>query len=174
MESTQQGFSSTTVYRDGKHLVVPRNAALPASCVKCGQPAPGAPVKSNYSWHSPWLFLLIFLGVLIYIIAALLVRRQMTLLVPLCEEHRRLHQRRRWIGIGLLLGFIPGGVLVGSVVAGGWGWLVGFALLVAALVYLQRANLLAAKRISDQEGIFSGVGEAFLSQLPSSSQLLAR
>ncbi len=174
MASAPQGPSTTTVYRDGKRLVVPRGAALPAYCIKCGRPVEGAPIKSDYSWHSRWLFLLILLNLLIYILAALLVRKKMALLIPVCEEHRRLHQRRRWIGIGLLLGFIPGGVLVGSLDGGGWGWLAGFVLLVAAVVYLQRANLLAPKRISDQEGIFRGAGEAFLSQLPSTPPLVAR
>lgn len=63
LQSTPQPVGG--VVRDGNKLVVPRfggadiGEALPSACVKCGTPSVEM-LHKTYSWHNPWLSLLIF------------------------------------------------------------------------------------------------------------------
>ncbi|MGH9788650.1 MAG: hypothetical protein ACRD4U_08140 [Candidatus Acidiferrales bacterium] len=150
-------------------LVVPRGVSLPPLCVKCGQPASSAVLKKKYYWHTPWLFLLILIGVLIYAIVAIIVRKSFELAVPLCEEHWQRRRRALWTGGGLLVGSIVAPIFLTGFVRdgyGGWWALFLFAAGVTGIVYLALAPPLAPNYIDDREARFKGAGEAFLSQLP--------
>lgn len=156
--------------RKNKLLVVPRGAALPPMCVKCGQPALSRLLKKKYYWHSPWLLLLILIGILIYAIVAIIVRKSFELSVPLCEEHWQRRRRALWTGAGLLVGSIVVPIFLTGLVPdgyGGWWALFLFAAGVTGIVYLALAPPLSPNYIDDREARFKGAGEAFLSQLPS-------
>src|SRR4051794_37594891 len=77
------------VWRDGLLLVMSKDGELPDRCLKCNLPAHGWRLKRNLSWHPQGWYLLILLHVLVYVIAALIVRKKATIMVPLCECHRR-------------------------------------------------------------------------------------
>jgi hypothetical protein len=159
-------------YRKGNRLVVPKGAALPSYCVKCGQPVTGELFKKTFFWHNPWLFLLVMVNILVYAIVAMILRKRFDLAVPLCPEHL---QRRKnfliatWV---LGLGFIPGGILAGSLIhdsdtAVAVGLLTGFLLLIAAFVTGAMAVVMRPREITDFSATFSGACEQFLGLLPS-------
>src|SRR2546423_15414676 len=58
------------VWRDGKTLVMTKEAGLPDGCVKCNAPANGLGLKRGFSWHNPFLLLVLFLVVLFYVFIA--------------------------------------------------------------------------------------------------------
>jgi hypothetical protein len=152
--------------RDGDLLLVGRGATLPPYCVKCGQPAEKF-VSKNFGWHSPWLYLLILLNVLIYAIIATVVMKRMKLDVPLCAEHRRRRTRLLWAGGLLLAGALPLGITIGVMGNSddmvGVGVLVGFACFIASIVLLVMGNLLMRPKVIDEnQAIFTGVNPAFL------------
>jgi hypothetical protein len=104
----------------------------------CGQPVTGEFLNKKFHWHKPWLYLLVLISPIIYVIIAAILMKHVSLLVPMCDEHR---QRRKnfliatWV---LGLGFIPGGIVVGSLIhdsdmAVALGFLTAFVLLIAAL-----------------------------------------
>jgi len=159
-------------YRQGNRLVVPKGAALPSYCVKCGQPVTGEPFKKTFFWHNPWLFLLVLVNILVYAIVAMILRKRFDLAVPMCPEHL---QRRKnfliatWV---LGLGFIPGGILVGSLIhdsdtAVALGFLTCFLLLIAAFVTGAMSVVMRPREITDFSATFSGACEQFLALLPS-------
>jgi hypothetical protein len=158
------------VYRDGKSVVVTDGTPLPPRCVKCGQPIATEPKARKYSWHSRWLYLLIFLGLIVYVIVALAVRKQWKLAVPLCEAHRMRQRQRRWIGASLLIAGIPIMILLMGLLSSAGGVrlsvVTGVGLMIAGAVFLSRSHALLPNRIEDTYASFAGAGEDFLCQLP--------
>src|SRR5689334_6970592 len=115
------------MWRQGSTLVVPRKVALPPRCFKCGEPVAGRPMKVSTSYlNSLWL-LLIFAGLLVYIIVALILRKTGTVHLYLCPRHR---SRRRvtilvcWL---LFLGCFPCFYLAATSRAGEWAALYAIA-----------------------------------------------
>lgn len=75
------------VAREGALIVFSKGVPFPPFCVKCGADA-SATVRAKLQWHSPWLYLLIVPGVIIYAIAASIVSERAEVALPLCEAHR--------------------------------------------------------------------------------------
>lgn len=159
------------VYRDGKKVVVTDDGTpLPPRCVKCGQPIATEPKVKRYSWHSLWLYLLLFLGLIPYLVVALAVRKHWKLAVPLCEAHRMQHRWRRWIGVSLLIATVPTLVVLVGLASSDEGVelsvLIGVGMMIAGLVFLSRSHALLPNRIEDTHASFKGAGEDFLRYLP--------
>ncbi len=152
--------------RRGKDLNVPRSASLPANCLKCGAPAT-VPWRRKFYWHAPWLYVLIlFPGLLIYAIVALIVRKQMELNLPLCDSHHADRKRYKTMALVMILGCIPAGILLGYA-SEALGWVTGSAMFVAAIVFYALCGLgMRATKIDDNGGTFRGAGPAFLDLLP--------
>jgi hypothetical protein len=93
--------------RDGKSVVVRTGSDLPPRCIVCNAPAK-LPVKSKkVYWHSPWIYLLVPINILIYLIVGLIARKSFEVSAGLCEVHSA---RRRWrvlslvaVGVGSLI-----------------------------------------------------------------------
>jgi hypothetical protein len=161
-----------TLRREDDRLIVPRGAVLPPYCVKCGQPATGT-VTKNFGWHSPWLYLLIFAGLLLYAIVATIVMKRMKLAVPLCDEHRKSRKTKLTVGWGLLIGCIPAGFILGSMGTDleGFGFLLGFAMFIASMVFLAMGSrLMFAKEITEAQATFTNVSPVFLDQIGAAAQ----
>jgi drug/metabolite transporter (DMT)-like permease len=156
--------------RDGKKLIIPRGAACPHYCVKCGEPADGNDWKKKFTWCNPWWALLIFAGVFIYLIVYFITRRQMQLSIPLCEEHRDKQRTKSRIGT-LLLATSPLVMIVGAIAGkdevAGFGVLMLPVMLIAGLVVRGMAAPLKARKIDDARGVFAGAGEPFLQAVES-------
>ncbi len=172
--STTLGISPPIgqVTRKGKTLIVPRGATLPSCCVKCGIPTEGEPIMHTFRWHNPWVALLAFLGVLIYVIVAMVITKKMDLAVPLCGAHRERRKTFLIIGLVLLAASVPAGIGIGRLAGGpddtGWSLLAIFILLVTALVLLlPMRNLLRPTYIDEIGARFENAGRDFLDMIPS-------
>ena len=160
-----------SAYRNGKVLHVPRGAALPANCVKCGAPAQ-KPWRKKFMWHPQWIYIFVIFGLIGWIIYAIVagnMRKTLELNVPLCDEHQAARKRNMIIGIVLLLATIPVCILLGNipdvnaVVVG----FVGVVTFIAGLVFLIIAgNYMRPKLIDDSHGEFTGPCETFLNMIP--------
>jgi GYF domain 2 len=164
--------------REGRNLVVTREAIFPPYCVKCGQPADGKPWEKNLSWCKPWIHLLIIVALLLWAIIYFLTRKQMRLTVPLCARHA--HHRRKMVGAGIaLLLASPWLIILGASLNQdamiGFGVLVMVAMLVAGAIVYGFAAPLRPKKIDDWEGVFAGAGEPFLQAIdrPGSQAVVA-
>jgi hypothetical protein len=155
-------------YAEGNILVVPRGAALPANCIKCGA-APQRWLQKKFYWHNPLLYLLILVGLLVYAIVALIVRKQVQLAVPLCEAHDSARKTKIWIGSILLLGCIPLPVALGTYLntdaAAGIASLLGIVMFFAGAIVLSMAQVLRATYIGDDCAKFKGADQSFLARL---------
>jgi uncharacterized membrane protein YeaQ/YmgE (transglycosylase-associated protein family) len=161
------------IWREGKFLLMTKRALLPDRCVKCDEPADGYRLKRNLSWHPQVYYLLVLLHLIIYLIVALIVRKQAKILVPLCPRHRSGRYRDILIGwVGSLAGIA---LIIASIAsqdswpqemrwAGGLG---GSVLLLASLIYGSvRARIVVPKRIDESTVLLKGVCRAFLARFP--------
>ncbi len=152
--------------RKGKDLIVPRSASLPAQCVKCGAPA-STPWRKKFYWHTPWLALLVVLNLLIYVIVAAIVRKNMELNVPLCDNHHADRKRYKVLGIIMILGCIPVGLALGTYFSEPLGWITGLLMFFASVVFYFLCGLgFRPMKIDDNGGVFRGACTAFLDLLP--------
>ena len=87
-------------WRDGKKLVVRKGAELPDRCIKCNAPAGGYRYSRTLEWVKPIWLVTLFLGLLLFALVYLIVRKKGKITVGLCEVHRR--RRTRAIAWGWL------------------------------------------------------------------------
>ncbi|GAB2518299.1 hypothetical protein [Lysobacter humi (ex Lee et al. 2017)] len=154
-------------HRDGRDGVyVPRGADLPARCVRCNAPVAGARKRRTLYWHSPWLYLLIAIGLLVYAVVALIVRRRAEASPGLCALHAAQVRRTRWIGVGLGLGAFGAMFAAFSSDRVGLGLLCLLAACVVFAVTAIRARLVRPTRIDERGMRLVGFGEAFLASIP--------
>ncbi len=155
-------------HRVGRILIVPRKAALPFRCIKCGGPAEGKPLKRVLYWHSPLIYLTILAGLLIYVVLALVLRQTAAYHVGLCRAHRA---RRRW---GILLGWlsVPAGLGMAALaidqedpVLGVAAFVVFVGLIIAGALI---ARVIWPSRIDERFAWIKGAGEGYLSAFPGS------
>ncbi len=161
-----------TARRVGQQFVVPRlGSPLPPNCVKCGRPTQEV-MNKTFWWHNPVLYLIILISPVIYVIVALIVRKNCKLNVPICEEHRSSYQTKRRVGGILMLASIPLWIAIAAIGHGsddavGIGALVFVMTLVAGLIVFGVASLIKPSNMDEQTATFKGAGEAFLQVLPS-------
>jgi hypothetical protein len=162
--------STATPFRQGKILVVPSGSHLPELCVKCGAPASGKPLTKTFSWHSAGYYFLIFIGLIVYVIVALVVQKKARIDVPFCEAHRSWRTRMNIAGAVLLIGTVPASFLLASLdLSGGMVALIAVGMAFSGLVVLAIVgSSFSPVYIDETCAKFKGAGEQFLSALPSS------
>ena len=156
-----QGF-----WRDGSTLVMYKHLPMPDRCIKCNAPANGIRLRRKLSWHPPAYFLLVFIGVLLYAIVAMIASKRATIDVGLCEEH---YNKRRtgilvsWLMFALSIGsFVLATILGGEFVA----FLGGIFLLASIICAIVMTRVVVPKKIDDQFAWLRGVSDEYLNQLP--------
>jgi hypothetical protein len=170
--------SVSSIVRQGYKLIIPaplpgQAAALPPMCVKCGAPADGKSVVKTFYWHNPVFYLTILLGLLIYVIIAVVVRKSIKVSVPLCARHAQ----RRSIAVTLawvlpLIGIADIFILSQFNVDGGIIALLTMGLIVAGIViWAVVANPIRPAMIDNTRGEFTGACVRFLEQFPEAGQL---
>lgn len=154
------------VWRHNKDVVTLDGTELPCRCMKCNEPTNSAPLKRKVSWHPPAYYLIILIALLIYVIVALIVRKQATVSVHLCD----LHRKRRMVLIGGCWGAVLLGlalVLAAISSSSGEVGLVGVLLLIGGgIVGAIFGNLVKPTKIDGTTLRFRGAGAAFLDSLP--------
>lgn len=161
------------IYRDGKLLVMHKTAKLPYRCLKTNQAA-DLWLRRKFVWHAPWLYLLIlFPGLLFYILIALIVQRRATIQIPLSREASWRRWRGIWTGWGLVLGGIA---LIFAAIAFQDGrardlpawFLIGglLSIVVGAIVGVITSSIVSASRIEKEFVWIQGGHPDYLAQFP--------
>lgn len=161
------GFAEEAgVWRDGRILIMSKTARLPDYCIKCGIAANGFHLTRNLSWHHPALYLLIFAGLLIYAIVAMIVRKSAKIEISMCQDHIRKH--RTAVAVGWLV-FLSGVAFIVFAIAeeSGGSALFGIALVLASAIYSTFVKVVRVKKIDDNFVWLPGIDESFLARLPS-------
>lgn len=126
-------------------------------------------LRRTLSWHPQGIYLLFLISPLIYLIVALIVRKQLRISVGLCATHAS--RRSGWLMAGWItfaaaigLFFVAAAVRRDGVVYG----LSGGGLLVISLIIAVITSSLTVRprRITQFEGTIAGAGEGYLQQFP--------
>ena len=160
------------LWRERSLLVMDKTATLPVDrCIVCNAPATGKPLRRKLFWHSPWWYLLVLFNLVVYAIAAMIVRRKVDLRVGLCDTHRS--RRRWWIALAwsLVLGAI-GLLAIGlttRLTDGTAASLIGLAVLgflAGGIIGIYGPRIVTAKQIDDRYAWIGGVSSKLLDTLP--------
>jgi hypothetical protein len=161
-------------FRDHHLIRVMNDERLPDCCIWCAQTSAHR-VRKTFYWHGQWLYLLLLLGALPYVIIALILRQKMVLDVPLCGKCFAARRKRVWIGVALLLGLVPVGIVVGiaapAPVGAIAGLLIAFLMFLAGLLMVTE-RLLIPTHIDEACGFgtFRGASPKFLRMLPTADE----
>jgi hypothetical protein len=172
MSSDLWSLNADAFAREGKVLFLAKGAQLPPFCIKCGQTATTS-LKKKFYWHPTWMFVFILVGIIVYIIVALIARTRMDVQLPLCDRHSVRYRRMRTVAATLMIvgpllllaAFsLPAEYTGVSAVSA----LAGVSLLLAGMIlWLVAGQILRATFIGVQGGRFRGASEQFLDHLPS-------
>jgi hypothetical protein len=154
-----------SVWRKNSVLIMSQHALLPDRCIKCNEPAERK-LKRNLSWHHPALYLLIFGGVLFYVLAAVILRKSATIEVGLCEDHSAL--RRRDIIITWAIGLLSVGsfFLAYQLEDPTFAGVGGLLILSTALYGILRVRVVTPAKIDESFLSLKGFDRSYLANFP--------
>lgn len=159
------GMPATGIWRNGKTLVMSKDAVLPDRCVKCNAVTTGR-LKRKLSWHHPAYFILLLAAWLIYLIVSMVVRKRATVLLGLCDEHRAKRRKYIWATLLLALGGVAG-FFIAIAAEDGTPALIGLLLLITSLIFgLIVTRVVYPQKIDDKFVWLKGVNDEYLNQLP--------
>jgi hypothetical protein len=179
--ATPLGYQTEGMWRDGNRVAVNLKPGgtlcLTARCIKCNAATDGTRGwRKTMCWHPPGFYVLIlFPGLLIYVIVALCIRKKVTVDAGLCPLHRKV--RRQRIAIGWLAGISGIFCIVAAIFF--WSdpqWRRGplgavFGILAAVLIVfsliwaLFATRVLTIRKMKNGTMWFSGAGLEFLASL---------
>jgi hypothetical protein len=163
---------ANVAWRDGKMLMVRKDAILPDRCLKCNEPAEGFQFKRSLRWASPYYALLILVNLILYILVYVVVSRRGTVTVGICPVHRRKRKRAilaGWLaalaGIGslFLTGVVPDTMMVIPIIAG------AFLILAGLIGGIIGSPVLVPARIDKHFIWLRKVSPAYLATFPDSN-----
>lgn len=165
------GESGLLVWRQGTLLVMHKDSKLPDRCVKSNQAADGFTLRRRLSWHPEYFYLLVLVGVLIYVVVALCVQKSATIHIGLSHEWAA---RRRWRILFAWLTAIGGfAVMIYGIAGAERDSPVAFLIPVGILTFLAAivagligARLVVPTRITDKYVWLKGVHPDYLETLP--------
>ncbi len=158
--------TGVTVAREGKAVVKNKNAQLPHRCIKCNSPEVAYVWKKKLYWHSPVIYLLILVNILIFVLVGILVRKGAEVEIPLCGEHAAKRKRN----IGIAWGVVITGLTMG--VAGGVGGYMGILFIgvlffLAGIIFgISTVPPVKPNKIDQNHVWLSGAGRKYLETLP--------
>lgn len=151
--------------RDGTSVIVQRGSDLPHRCILCNAPVQLPIKKRKLYWHSPWLYLLFFINVVLYLIVALLARKTFDVSPGLCALHQGKRKRKilTWVAAGI------GTCAVGAVLLSQAQESVAPIVLVVGCIFLVcgafASRMVYAKKITAEYATVRGCKEPFLASL---------
>ena len=87
---------------------------FPRLCMRCGQPA-DCDVPQTFAWMPAWVHVLLFVGLAPWLIVALVTRKTMRIVAPMCEAHRghwRVRKLYIWLGVLFWIGVVVALVVI--------------------------------------------------------------
>jgi hypothetical protein len=149
---------------------------LPEVCMRCGAPATAFKDK-NFSWHPPWVIVLILVNLIVYAIVALALTKRRRVRVPLCDRHKNHWLWRQFVIVGSFVLLLVVGI--GAVIAaaneaparrGGGDELFGLLcaaavaglLLWLVLLAVLHSTAIRPREITDRSIKLAGVAEEFV------------
>lgn len=165
-----QQFDEGGLWRQGKLLVMRKDAILPNRCVKSNVPT-DRKLKRNLSWHHPAIFLTVLISLCIYVVLALILSKKATIHIGLSDEWFGKRSRAILIGWGSVFAsiamVIAGIALVDQNDYFGILIVAGFALfLFGAIFGLTCSRMVAPTKIDDAYVWLKGVNAEYLATLP--------
>lgn len=154
-------------YRDQKRLVFRKGVMWPSQCIKTNKPLQeNEKVRKKIYWNIPYLALLVFVSPFIYILVALLTRKQYEDFFPICSEFNKKRKLHVFFGvIVMLLGFVLFGIAAAeeSLIV-----LMAPASLIVlgSIIFLIMKRLIVPTKISENFVWIKGVNKDFLMSLP--------
>lgn len=110
---------------------------------------------------------MVIVNLLIYIVVAVIVRKNMELNVPLCDNHHADRKRYKTLAILMISACIPVGLLLGSLFSENLGWITGLLMFFASIVFYFLCSLAFRPIKIDETGaVFRGASTVFLDLLP--------
>jgi hypothetical protein len=157
--------AATDCSRDGNAVIVHAGSDLPPRCIHCNAPVT-LPIKTvKLYWHSPWLYLLILVNIIIYAIAGTIARRTVKVSPGLCELHSAQRMRKILVFVGLGAVSLVAGIFTVRANQGAAG-IVFFLLALLLLIFGSFASRkLHAKKITKEYSRLGGCKEPFLASL---------
>ena len=160
------------LWRDGKLLVMHKTAELPDRCIKSNQPANGYRLTRKLYWHPPAVYLALLVCLLLYVILALVLRKDAEIRIGLSEEWVR--KRRLAITVGWILAVGSIAMIFCSGIAENvFGDAVGFIILLSIILFFVGAiygivgsRMIVPTCITDDMVWLKGVHPDFLAELP--------
>ncbi len=159
------------VWREGKKIVMYKGGEMPPRCVKTNAPMDRTINKTLY-WHHPALTLMLFAGLIPYVIVALVMRKSASVRIPVSNEamgKRRVHLAIAWaialgglamFGVAIAESNSSNGEMVGVMVIGG---IVG--ILASAIYGIVMTPILTPARIDDHVVMLKGACPEYLDTL---------
>ena len=156
------GPTTPSWWRVGDQLVAANGARIDSACIVCNRRPPVTVVRQKVTYVRPALYLLLFLGLIGWILIFALIRRG-HMFVGLCESHSRRRQAFRNLAIGCLVAFASAsfGALLSETAAIPL-MLTAAASFMAALVTAALMPPVSAAEIRDGYVWLKGVSSEFL------------
>ena len=155
-------------WRDGKRLILRRDAQMPPRCVKCNDDAARPLRDKKLYWHYPGWYVLLLIHPFVYLIGALIVRKRAKVAYGLCGRHLRrfrLGSAAGWLSLIVAIAAIftmiadDGDHLPAAIVS-----CVSFlSAIVCAMVF---GRTIHARRIDENEIQIGGCSKPFLDSAP--------
>ncbi len=175
-----EGGAFNGLWRQGKILIMHRQAQLPPICVKSNEPAE-AWLQRKLQWHPRWVLVLALINIPIFAIVAFLTTKRATINIGLTQDwisRRKMRMNIAWLSglVGVLL--IAAGVLTLSTASSpqpeDWRMATFAMLLTSGIVVCLGAviggsygcRMVHADRVTDTHLYIKGVHPEFLDRLP--------
>jgi hypothetical protein len=156
----------TGIWREKSTLVMSKGATLPPYCIRCNEPTHGKVLKRKLSWHHPAIYLIILVALLIYFVVAMVLRKNATVEIGLCEKHLALRRRNIWI-TWLLCLFGVLGFMMAVVAEESAYMLLSLAFFLGAIIWgVVAVRVVSPAKIDDKFVWLKGVNEDYLNRFP--------
>ncbi len=158
-------YRNTQAWRDGEWLVARETLVLTDHCIRCGEPA-SSRVRQQVSWHGPFIYLTLLLGLIPYFIIAAFSKYRASIHVGLCDAHaserfglKLLYWTAVAVSVPMMMGALASDIP---------------QLILAALVFMLAAGiaisrglpLLSPRSQTGRDLWFKGADRGFLATLP--------